>query len=120
MIDNEKRMRSAIHQLQEHAGLTDALTDSDAKTLLAWGEQQLRDSLRNPEMTLEINDIARQVRRVMRAMNNLIGQKSELSDRQILERLLYLVSQAMQLANQKTVTDSGPRFNQSRATNNAD
>jgi len=120
MTDNEKRIRSAIDQLYEHEGLTDALVDSDAKMLLAWGERQIKDSLRNPEITAEIDEVTRQVGRVIRTINRLIENKSELSESQMIQRLLRLVVQSMQLADQKAIANIEPQLNRNRDTNDSD
>lgn len=70
----------AIQQLYENSGLTDELTDSEAKLLLKWGEQEVMrlDAQQLDEDTFE--DRFKQVRRAMNRINSFIGKRSDFDD----------------------------------------
>ncbi len=94
-----------IEQLYESEGLTDALIDADARILLEWGEQQLASLAHTKAEQTDLDDAFQQVRRVIRSINRLVERKADLSDTQMVQRLLRLVEDSMKLAMQKSITD---------------
>ena len=100
------RIQPLVQQLYESENLTDALTDEGAKILLDWGERQLKamDALIDEQVELESG--FRQLRRVLQAVNRLIELKTSLTDEQLVQRILTLVERSMQLALEKTDTET--------------
>ena len=97
----DDRLRPAIEQIYETANLTDALTDENARLLLDWGERELKSLVAPNAVQAQIDIVAWHIRRVMRSVNLLIEQKDSYSETKFVERLLKLVDQSMELANQK-------------------
>lgn len=86
-----------VQQLYENESHTNALTDDGARTLLTWGERQLNVvAAYNPDEA-QMEQVARQLSRVLRAVNRVIELKAGLTDDQLVERLLTLAEQAMAL-----------------------
>ena len=100
--ENEQ-LQPLIDQLYQNEALTDALVDSDAAILLAWGESELRRLAGFPSGQVDLDSVARELQRVMRSINRLVGQKAELPDTQLIQRLLRLVEQAQQLALKQAI-----------------
>ena len=98
-----ERLQPLIDQLHQDEALTNALVDSDAAMLLAWGESELRRAANLPPTQIDLDSVAREVQRVMRSINRLVGQKAELPDIQLIQRLLRLVEQAQQLALKQAI-----------------
>lgn len=95
-----------IERLYEDEGLTDFLTDDEAQILLGWGEQQLKSLSSLSAKPDKLDEAAHQLHRVIRTMNRLMGQKTELSETQMVQRLLRLVEQAMQFSQQKPLLET--------------
>lgn len=95
-----------VQQLYENEGLTNALTDEGANVLLDWGERQLKGIAAFNVGQSEFEQTAHQLQRVMRAVNRVIELKTELTDTQMVQRLLTLVEQAMELAHQKSIAQT--------------
>jgi len=96
-----------IEQLYEDEALTDSLTDQEAKILLGWAEQQLRSLTPLQAKPDQLDGAARQLRRVVRTINQLMGQKAGLSETQMVQRLLRLVEQTIQFSQQKSLIEIG-------------
>lgn len=94
----------AVEQLYENEALTDALMDEAAKMLLGWGERQLRDMEGRDDMTIE--QVTQHLQYPMKTINRLMQQHAELSETEMMQRLLKLVEQSMQLAHQKSLRPS--------------
>lgn len=93
-----------VEQLYENESHTSALTDDGARVLLEWGERQLNiAATRNPSQS-QLEQTTRQLSRVLRAINRLIDLKAELTDEQLVARLLTLTEQAMAL---QSLSESG-------------
>lgn len=91
----------AIQQMYENESLTDAMQSESAQILLTWGEQQLRDmQTRDAEA---IDRTLSRLQRTMRTMNRLIEQQADLSETQMIQRLIKVAEQALQLAAQKSI-----------------
>jgi len=99
----EDQIQKIVEQLYETEGLTDALTDEPAQILLGWGEQQLRNLGATQSDPAELDSAARQLQRVIRSINRLVGQQADLSETQMVQRLLRLTEQALQLGLQKSI-----------------
>ena len=95
------RIQPLLQQLYESENLTDALTDEGASILLDWGERQLKamDALIDEQVALE--SAFRQLRRVMQSINRLVELKADLTDEQLVQRLLTVVEFAVELAVEK-------------------
>jgi hypothetical protein len=94
-----------IEQLYEDEALTDSLTDQEAKILLGWAEQQLRSLSPLEAKPDKLDSATRQLRRVLRTINQLMGQKAGLSETQMVQRLLRLVEQTIQFSQQKSLIE---------------
>jgi len=95
-VDKEVIQR-LVEQLYENERLTGNLTDEPAKILLKWGEQQIRDLAQTHSDQAELEKLAYQLQRVIRSINRLVGQKADLSETDMVERLLELVEQSKDL-----------------------
>ena len=95
------RIQPLLQQIYESENLTDALTDEGASILLDWGERQLKamDALIDEQVALE--SAFRQLRRVMQSINRLVELKADLTDEQLVQRLLTVVEFAVELAVEK-------------------
>ncbi len=102
---NDARIQPFIEQLYEGEGLTDYLTDDDARTLLEWGEQELNNltGLNIEESALE--DTFHLLRRIIRSINRTVGQKTELSDQRMVRRLLRIVENSIEFSTRKPITE---------------
>ena len=105
---NEIQIQPYIEQLYEDERLTSALDDRDAQTLLGWGEAQLKSMTASNVDPAALDDTARQLRRVIRLINKLTEQKSELSDASMVQRLLNLVEETMALSQQQNRLQTRP------------
>lgn len=96
--ETEAQLQTVIEHFYEDEGLTDALTDEGALILLGWGARQLRTlaQLERAEPP-HYETIGQQLRQLIRAINQLVGQHAELSETQLLKRLLKMVEQTIQL-----------------------
>lgn len=104
------QLQVAIERLYENERLTDALADQAAKSLLGWGEQQLKWLTGSRPEPGNIDQVTNQVQLVMRTVNRLAGQRAELSEDNLTSRLLELVQQAAQLSPDKLVNDQAQQL----------
>jgi hypothetical protein len=95
--NEENQIRPLVEQLYESEGLTNALTDEAATRLLQWGEQQLNNLAHLQLNQTDLENAAQALRRAMRSVNRLIGQRAELSDTEMVEHLLKLVDQVIMI-----------------------
>jgi len=104
------RKRLAIEMILESEGLTDYLQDDEAETLLDWGlaqaeayalaTQKIADE---EEARLTIDQGVTVVRRAMRFINDLVAERMDLSDGEMVEELLHLISLARELPRVRAV-----------------
>ncbi len=99
------QIQQAIQQLYEDEGLTNALTDEPATILLSWGEEQLKDLVGFDYRQPDLVRTAYQLRRVIRAINRLVERQADLSEKELVQRLLKLVERAIQFGNQKSAIE---------------
>ena len=102
MISDSKldaRKRLAIEMILKSESLTDYLEDDEAETLLDWGLAQAEayalatgEKANEEEARLALDQGVKTVRRVMRFINDLVAERIDLSDGEMLEELLRLVS----------------------------
>jgi len=104
METNNNNITLAIQQLYENESLTNACMDESAELLLAWGEAQLQGLDQPDEEALD--KVLRQLQRTMRTINRLVADQQDMSEAKFAKRLLRLVDQAMQLAEEKTAPPS--------------
>jgi hypothetical protein len=105
MANSEDPIKPYIEQLYEDEALTDALTDQEAKVLLGWAEQQLRSLSPLQAKPDKLDSAARQLRRMIRTINQFMGQQAGLSETQMVQRLLRLVEQTIQFSQQKSLIE---------------
>ena len=94
----QNNVQPLIQQLYENESLTNALTDDGAKFLLEWGETQLNKAAILNDNPADTEDTLRRLQRVLRAVNRVVELKNDLTDEQLVQRLLTLVERAMDLA----------------------
>lgn len=102
--DLEARKRLAIELLLESESLTNDLQDDEAEILLDWGMAQAEAyALATQEITdeeearLAIDQGVTTVQRAMRFINDLVAERMDLSDGEMVEELLHLISLAREL-----------------------
>ncbi|HID61824.1 MAG TPA: hypothetical protein EYP49_03620 [Anaerolineae bacterium] len=100
----EARKRLALEMILESESLTDDLQDDEIETLLDWGMAQAEAyALATQEITdeeearLAIDQGVTTVRRAMRFINDLVAERMDLSDGEMVEELLQLISLAREL-----------------------
>lgn len=91
-------LQKFIEQLYEDERLTDALVDESAALLLNWGEGQLKRLYSLNLGSTELERAAHQLRRILLFINRLVGQRTDLSEPELVQRLIRLVDKAMQLS----------------------
>jgi hypothetical protein len=101
----DARRRLAIEMILESEGLTDDLQDDEAEILLDWGLAQAEAYAlasqviaNEEEARLAIDHGVTTVRPAMRFINDLVAERMDLSDGEMVEKLLYLISLAKELA----------------------
>lgn len=106
----DARKRLAIEMILKSEGLTDHLQDDEAETLLDWGMAQAEayalatQKIADEEKArLAIDQGVTTVRQAMRFINNLVAERMDLSDGEMVEELLHLASLARELPNVQTV-----------------
>jgi hypothetical protein len=107
MISDSKldaRKRLAIEMILKSESLTDYLQDDEAETLLDWGLAQAeayalatQEIADEKEARLAIDQGVRTVRRAMRFINDMVVERMDLSDGEMVEELLRLISLAREL-----------------------
>jgi len=100
----EARKRLALEMILESENLTDDLQDDEIETLLDWGMAQAEAyALATQEITdeeearLAIDQGVTTVRRAMRFINDPVAERMDLSDGEMVEELLQLISLAREL-----------------------
>ncbi|MCB0165037.1 MAG: hypothetical protein KDI79_12475 [Anaerolineae bacterium] len=104
---SQEQIQPFIQQLYEDEGLTSALTDEGAKILLDWGQAQLERLTIDPPPT-DLETTTHHLRRVLLSINRLVEKRADLTDSELVERLLRLVEQSMQLAAPDAVSNDEP------------
>lgn len=94
---SQEQIQPFIQQLYEDEALTSALTDEGAKILLDWGQTQLERLATDPARA-DPETTTHHLRRVLLSINRLVEKRAELTDSDLVERLLRLAEQSMQLA----------------------
>ncbi len=93
-----RRKQLAAEMILQSEGLTDELEDEEAEALLDWGLERAEafanttEGLSEKEARSAIEAGVGWVRRVMKAINKLIGARYEMADDEMLEELLHLIS----------------------------
>ena len=115
MISDSKldaRKRLAIEMILKSESLTDYLQDDEAETLLDWGLAQAeayalatQETANEGEARLAIDQGVTTVRRAMRSINNLVAERIDLSDGEMVKELLHLISLARELPPIQTIAD---------------
>jgi hypothetical protein len=113
MISDSKldaRKRLAIEMILKSESLTDYLQDDEAETLLDWGLAQAeayalatQEIADEEEARLAIDQGVRTVRRAMRFINDMVVERMDLSDGEMVEELLRLISLARELPRVQTI-----------------
>ncbi|MDH4135150.1 MAG: hypothetical protein OEW09_00310 [Anaerolineae bacterium] len=100
----DARKRLAIEMILKSEGLTNHLQDDEAEILLDWGMAQAeayalatQEIAEEEETRLAIDQGVTKVRRAMRFINNLVAERIDLSDGEMVEKLLHLISLAGEL-----------------------
>ena len=98
-IDLEGRRRLAAEMVLRSGGLTPSLEDEEAEAVLNWGLAQAeacalatRGIADEGEARAAIEEGVRRIRRAMKLVNELVGERDLLSDGEMVERLLRLIS----------------------------
>ena len=106
----DARKRLAIEMLLKSEGLTDYLQDDEAEILLDWGMTQVeayalatQEIADEEEARLAIDQGVTTVQRAMRFINNLVAERIDLSDGEMLEELLHLIPLARELPRVQAV-----------------
>lgn len=106
----EARRRLAIEMVLESEGLTADLEYDEAEILLDWGMAQAEAyALATQEITdeeearLAIDQGVTTVRRAMRFINDLVAERMDLSDGEMVEKLLHFISLARELPRVQAV-----------------
>jgi hypothetical protein len=103
------QIEALIERLYESENLTDSLTDPSAKLLLVWGEQHINGlAALAPE---QIDEATRHIRRVMRAINRLVGRREQLSEEELVQQLLQLVDQVGHLVMEHSTDETNADTN---------
>jgi hypothetical protein len=100
----DARKRLAIEMILKSEGLTDHLQDDEAEILLDWGMTQVeayalvtQEIADEEEARLAIDQGVTKVRRAMRFINDLVAERVDLSDGEMVEKLLHLIFLAREL-----------------------
>jgi len=106
----DARKRLAIEMILESEGLTDHLQYDEAEILLDWGMAHAeayavatQEIANEEEARLAIDQGVTTVRRAMRFLNDLVAGRMDLSDGEMVEELLHLISLAKELPRVQTV-----------------
>lgn len=100
-------LENASIQLYEDISLTDELDDSEAQTLLKWGEQQL-SKLATDEAQFEQNFKA--LRQMLKRINRMVGRRADLDDDDVKKSLGKFVESAQQLGYSTITPESAPQL----------
>lgn len=106
----DARKRLAIEMILKSEGLTDYLEDDEAETLLDWGMTQVeayalatQEIADEEEARLAIDQGVTTVRRAMRFINDLVAERMDLSDGEMVIELLHLIPLARELPRVQAV-----------------
>ena len=106
----DARKRLAIEMILKSESLTDYLQDDEAETLLDWGLAQAeayalatQEIADEEEVRRAIDQGVTTVRRAMRFINDLVAERMDLSDGEMVEELLHLISLARELPRVQAV-----------------
>jgi hypothetical protein len=109
----EARKRLAIEMILESEGLTDDLEYDEAEILLDWGLAQAEayalatQEAADEEASLTLDKGVATVRRAMRLINDLVAERMDLNDGEMVEELLRLVSLARELPRVQVIPSQG-------------
>lgn len=108
------RKRLAIEMVLESESLTDDLEDDEAEILLDWGLAQAeayalatQEIADEEEARLAIDQGVMVIRRAMRFINDLVAERMDLSDGEMVEELLQLTSLARELPHIQVIAGEG-------------
>jgi hypothetical protein len=108
----DARRRLAIEMILESESLTDDLQDDEAEILLDWGLAQAeayalatREIADEEEARLAIDQGVTTVRRAMRSINDLVAERMDLRDGEMVEELLRMASFARELPLVQAIAD---------------
>lgn len=93
-----RREQLAAEMILQSEGLTDELEDEEAEVLLEWGLEKAEayaratKGLAEEEARSVLEAGVSWVQRVMRTINRLVGERYEMTDEEVLEELLLLIS----------------------------
>jgi hypothetical protein len=100
----DARRRLAIEMILESESLTDDLQDDEAEILLDWGLAQVeayalatQEIADEKEARLAIDQGVTTVRRTVRFINDLVAERMDMSDGEMVEELLRLIPLAREL-----------------------
>jgi hypothetical protein len=106
----DARRRLAIEMILESESLTDDLQDDEAEILLDWGLAQAeayalttQEIAKEEEARLAIDHGVATIRRAMRFINDLVAERIDLSDGEMVEKLLHLASLARELPHVQAI-----------------
>jgi len=106
----DARKRLAIEMILKSESLTDYLQDDEAETLLDWGLAQAeayalatQEIADEKEARLAIDQGVRTVQRAMRFINDMVVERMDLSDGEMVEELLRFISLARELPRVQTI-----------------
>ena len=104
---NEARLKQAVEQLYESEGLTDALTDEPASQLLKWAEQQLKSLAASNVDEAGWEGATFQLRRLVGSINYLVEKHADMSEKELVQRLMQLVERGIKFATPKSTSNRG-------------
>ena len=90
-------LEGALTRLYESENLTDELTDTAAKTLLEWGESQVKHLAETSPDADTFDERAKTLRRMLRGVNRVVGQRGTLAPEAQRESLQQIIIQAQSL-----------------------
>ncbi|MFZ4828755.1 MAG: hypothetical protein ACOYLB_15500 [Phototrophicaceae bacterium] len=92
-------MEDYLQGLYEDEGLTDELEDEVAQTLLAWAEGEYTRLIDTHSDEDELEGKLKQVRRAMKAVNGLIGERSDGDEEALQEKITRFVNTLAELGH---------------------
>lgn len=106
----DARRRLAIEMILESEGLTADLQDDEAEILLDWGMTQAEAyALSTQEIADEkearpaLEQGVKTIRQAMRCINDLVAERMQLNDGEMVEDLLHLVSLVKDLPHAQVI-----------------
>ena len=104
-------INSHIQQLFENERLTNGMTDSSAKVLLEWAQNQLLENQEADVNAEELEEIANKLQRLVRYINIIIKKLPDLEEQDLVQRLIYLAERAQEYQKVK-VRNNGEKDSQ--------